>query len=127
MDRLSQDIRHSFARLIRDRGFAAITIVTLALGIGANTAVFSLVKAALLSPLPYGDADRLTVIWGPDRAEATHLSLIEVFTYPRKRRASSTSRATRSTTRASPVDRSPSWCAPGRRRRICSRSLARRR
>ena len=84
MDRLSQDIRHSFARLIRDRGFAAITIVTLALGIGANTAVFSLVKAALLSPLPYGDADRLTVIWGPDRSEATHLSLIEVFTYPRE-------------------------------------------
>ena len=84
MDRLTQDIRHAFARLIRDRGFAAITIVTLALGIGANTAVFSLVKAALLSPLPYGDADRLTVIWGPDRAEATHLSLIEVFTYPRE-------------------------------------------
>ena len=84
MDRLSQDIRHAFARLVRDRGFAVITIVTLALGIGANTAVFSLVQAALLSPLPYGDADRLTVIWGPDRAEATHLSLIEVFTYPRE-------------------------------------------
>ncbi len=84
MDRLSQDIRHAFARLIRDRGFALITIVTLALGIGANTAVFSLVKAALLSPLPYGDAERLTVIWGPDRADATHLSLIEVFTYPRE-------------------------------------------
>ena len=84
MDRLSQDIRHAIARLIRDRGFAAITIVTLALGIGANTAVFSLVKAALLSPLPYGDADRLTAIWGPDRAEATHLSLREVFTYPRE-------------------------------------------
>ena len=84
MDRLSQDIRHSLARLIRDRGFAAITIVTLALGIGANTAVFSLVKATLLSPLPYGDADRLTVIWGPDRGETTHLSLIEVFSYPRE-------------------------------------------
>jgi predicted permease len=84
MDRLAQDIRHSLARLIRDRSFAAITIVTLALGIGANTAVFSLVKATLLSPLPYGDADRLTVIWGPDRAETTHLSLIEVFTYPRE-------------------------------------------
>ncbi len=84
MDRLAQDIRHSFARLIRDRGFAAITIVTLALGIGANTAVFSLVKATLLSPLPYGNAGRLTVIWGPDRAETTHLSLIEVFSYPRE-------------------------------------------
>jgi putative ABC transport system permease protein len=84
MDRLSQDIRHAIARLIRDRGFAAITIVTLALGIGANTAVFSLVKTALLSPLPYGDAERLTAIWGADRAEATHLSLREVYTYPRE-------------------------------------------
>jgi putative ABC transport system permease protein len=84
MDSLLRDIRHAFARLIRDRGFAAVTIVTLALGIGANTAVFSLVKAALLSPLPYGDAERLTVIWGPDRAETTHLSLQEVFNYPRE-------------------------------------------
>ncbi len=58
--------------------------MTLALGIGANTAVFSLIKATLLSPLPYGDADRLTAIWGPDRAEQTHLSLREVYTYPRE-------------------------------------------
>src|SRR5215213_1974890 len=84
MDSLRQDLRHAAARLVRDRGFAVITIVTLALGIGANTAVFSLIKAALLSPLPYGDADRLTAIWGPDRAEATHLSLREVYTYPRE-------------------------------------------
>ena len=84
METLIRDLRHAFARLIRDRGFTAITIVTLALGIGANTAVFSLVKAALLSPLPYGDAERLTVIWGPDRSETTHLSLQEVFNYPRE-------------------------------------------
>lgn len=92
MDRLSpfdaaqgmQNARHAVRNLLRDRGFAAITILTLALGIGANTAVFSLVKAALLSPLPYGDAERLTVIWGPDRGEATHLSLREVYTYPRE-------------------------------------------
>jgi predicted permease len=84
MDRLSQDLRHAIARLIRDRAFATITIVILALGIGANTAVFSLVKATLLSPLPYGDADRLTAIWGSDRAETTHLSLREVHTYPRE-------------------------------------------
>src|SRR5262245_51891686 len=70
MDAIARDLRHAFARLIRDRGFTAVTVVTLALGIGANTAVFSLVKAALLSPLPYGDAERLTVIWGPDRADA---------------------------------------------------------
>ena len=92
MDRLApfdfaqgrRDLRHAIARLVRDRGFAAVTIVTLALGIGANTAVFSLVKAALLSPLPYGDADRLTAIWGADRAETTHLSLREVHTYRRE-------------------------------------------
>src|SRR5918993_3926924 len=84
MDRLSDDIRHAIARLIRDRGFAAVTIATLALGIGANTAVFSLVKAALMSPLPYGDADRLAAIWGPDRGESTHLSLLEVVTYARE-------------------------------------------
>jgi putative ABC transport system permease protein len=81
MDRLSRDFRHALSRLMRDRSFAAITIVTLALGIGANTAVFSLVKATLLSPLPYGDADRLTAIWGPDRGETTHLSLREVYAY----------------------------------------------
>src|SRR5688500_19607875 len=80
MDPLIRDLRHAFTRLIRDRGFAVVTMVTLALGIGANTAVFSLVKAALLSPLPYGDAERLTVIWGPDRAEATHLSRSEEHT-----------------------------------------------
>ena len=84
MDALIRDLRQAFARLIRDRGFTVITIVTLALGIGANTAVFSLVKAALLSPLPYGDAERLTVIWSPDRSETTHLSLQEVFNYPRE-------------------------------------------
>ena len=79
-----QNVRHAIARLIRDRAFTAIAIVTLALGIGANTAVFSLVKASLMSPLPYGDADRLMAIWGPDRGETTHLSLREVYSYPRE-------------------------------------------
>jgi putative ABC transport system permease protein len=79
-----RQLRTAVRTLVRDRGFAAITILTLALGIGANTAVFSLVKATLLSPLPYGDAERLTAIWGADRAEATHLSLREVYTYPRE-------------------------------------------
>ena len=87
MSRFTQDIRHAFARIVRDRGITAVTIATLALGIGANTAVFSLVKAALLDPLPYGDADRLTVIWGPDRSETTHLSLQEVFAYARESRS----------------------------------------
>ncbi len=87
MDTLIRDLRHGFARLIRDRGFAAVTILTLALGIGANAAVFSLVRATLLGPLPYGDAEGLMSIWGPDRAEATHLSLQEVVNYARQSRS----------------------------------------
>jgi len=87
MERLSINLRQALTTLWRERAFAAISIITLALGIGANTAVFSLVKAALLSPLPYGDADRLTAIWGPDRSDATHLSLREVYTYPRQTRS----------------------------------------
>jgi predicted permease len=84
MDAFVRDLRHGFARLVRDRGFATVTIVTLALGIGANTAVFSLVKATLFGALPYGEAEKLTAIWGPDRAEATHLSLQEVVNYARE-------------------------------------------
>ena len=59
-------------------------ILTLALGIGANSAVFSLVKTVLMTPLSYGEAERLVVIWGPDRADSTNLSLREVYTYPRE-------------------------------------------
>ena len=81
MERLSQDIRHAMTRLFRDRGFAAITILTLAMGIGANTAVFSLVQTVMLKPLPYADPARVVVVWGPDRAETTHLSLQEVVNY----------------------------------------------
>ena len=81
MERLSQDIRHAMTRLLRDRGFAAITILTLAMGIGANTAVFSLVQTVMLKPLPYADPARVVAVWGPDRAEATHLSLQEVVNY----------------------------------------------
>lgn len=81
MERLSQDIRHAVTRLFRERGFAAITILTLALGIGANTAVFSLVQTVMLRPLPYADPDRLVFIWGKDRSESTWLSLQEVVSY----------------------------------------------
>jgi putative ABC transport system permease protein len=87
MDRLLQDLRHAASRLFRDRGFAFITILTLALGIGANTAVFSLVQTVMLKPLPYADPDRVAVIWGPDRGEATHLSLQEVVNYGKEARS----------------------------------------
>lgn len=59
METFWQDVRHGVRVLANNPGFAAITIVTLALGIGATTAIFSVVNAVLLRPLPYPDADRL--------------------------------------------------------------------
>jgi putative ABC transport system permease protein len=71
------DIKHSLRGLIRTPGFALIAIVTLALGIGANTAIFSVVYAVLLQPLPFGDPDQLVRVYEtrPDRGwDAVSLS-----------------------------------------------------
>src|SRR5215475_11345947 len=71
MDSLLSDVRYAFRRLARAPGFATIAIATLALGIGANTAIFSLVKAVLIRPLLYGDPERLTMLWGKMAKGAT--------------------------------------------------------
>jgi putative ABC transport system permease protein len=57
-----EDLRFAFRQLIKNPAFSAVAIVTLALGIGANTAIFSIVNAVLLQPLPYPDVDRIMVL-----------------------------------------------------------------
>jgi len=63
INQLGQDLRYGARSLVKARGFAAIAILTLALGIGANSAIFSFVDGVLLKPLPYKDADRILLVW----------------------------------------------------------------
>ena len=61
MDTLSKDVRYGFRSLLKRPAFTVIAVITLALGIGANTAIFSTINALLLKPLPFPDPDRIVV------------------------------------------------------------------
>src|SRR5262245_51071198 len=82
---LGGDVRVGWRRLLRRPGFTLVAVATLALGIGANTAIYSLVRSLLLRPLPYEDARRLVLFWSRsgDQSADTWLSQRELLEYPR--------------------------------------------
>ena len=98
MDTLKQDIKYAVRRLLKSPAFTAVALLTLALGIGANTAIFSVVHAVLLKPLPYADPGnivsifhlsegRRTTMSGPNFYDVTKLSktLADAAAYTRSR------------------------------------------
>ena len=63
MRSLFQDVRYGWRMLLKNPGFTMVATLALALGIGANSAIFSIINAIVLKPLPFDDLDRIVAVW----------------------------------------------------------------
>ena len=87
IETFAEDLRRSARGLLRTPGFALAAVLTLALGIGANTAIFSVMRAVLLAPLPYAEPGRRVMIWSRWKDfDKTWLSEVEFMDYRRPAR-----------------------------------------
>ena len=92
LDEFLQDLRYGARLLAKNPGVTLIAVVTLALGIGANAAIFSVVNAFLLRPLPYGEPDRLVMVSSEHRGQSIGVSFADYEDW-RRHRSSKTSRS----------------------------------
>ena len=76
MNAVLQDVRYGLRMLARNPGFTVVAVLTLALGIGANTAIFSVVNTVLLKPTPYKDAGRLMTVWSQNLRKGVTADLV---------------------------------------------------